>query len=260
MRTAVRGVVAGDHDHADAGAVRFADRGGGFGAGRVDDAHGADEDEVALQHVGGLGGLRQVHRLVRPERAVRHGQRAQRGVRQRADVAQDALAPGVVQRDGFQPDAGAAAASKQHIRRALADQHPFVAVVVVALDGGHHLAVGREGQFGDALEAGDALFMRAQLALGDEEGGFGRIALDLPGAVRGLAQVGVAGEAAAGEQGDVFVAQRAVGEFGALVLDAAVGRVADAGDLRAARGGHHAHDGHLGAGQRAGLVRGDHRG
>jgi hypothetical protein len=48
----------------------------------------------------------------------------------------------------------------------------------------------------------------AELALDDQEGGLGRIALDLPGAGVGLAQIGIAGQAAAAQHDDVLVAQR----------------------------------------------------
>jgi hypothetical protein len=42
-------MVAGDHDHADPCAPRFPDGHGRFFARRVDDAHGADVNELAFE-------------------------------------------------------------------------------------------------------------------------------------------------------------------------------------------------------------------
>ena len=81
-------MVAGDHDHADAGAPRLADRHRRLLARRVDDADRADEDQVALQRVRSACAV-----LVRRQRAVGDRQRAQRRVRQRVDVGQEPRAP-----------------------------------------------------------------------------------------------------------------------------------------------------------------------
>ncbi len=51
-------VVAGDHDHPDAGPARLADGHRRLLARRVDDADGADEDQVALERFVGLRGPR----------------------------------------------------------------------------------------------------------------------------------------------------------------------------------------------------------
>src|SRR6185369_3985859 len=98
----------------------------------------------------------------------------------------------------------------------------------VALDGGHHLALGAERDLADALEAPLSAMRGAELALGDEEGGLGRIAADLPHAVVASAQTGVAGQAAAAEQDDLLRVHRSARERVAVVLDAAVRRIADA--------------------------------
>ena len=76
------------------------------------------------------------------------------------------------------------------------------ATFVVAFNRRHQLALGRERNFCDTLEAPFAPFgdrALAQLAFGDQERGFGRVAVDFPVATFGLAQVGVAGQAAAVE-------------------------------------------------------------
>ena len=78
---------------------------------------------------------------------------------------------------------------------------------VVAFERRHQLALGRERDFADALEAPlAALGDRAmtQLALGHQESGFGGVAVDLPRAARSLAQFGVAGQAAAAQHDDVL--------------------------------------------------------
>ena len=74
------------------------------------------------------------------------------------------------------------------------------------------------------------------LALGDEERGLGRVALDRPLAVVLLAQHGVVGEAAAAEHDAHLVAQRPVAERLAVDAQLAFGPVADAGDVDLARG------------------------
>ena len=101
---------------------------------------------------------------------------------------------------------------------------------VVHLDRRHHLALGGERDLAHASETALAPLRSPKLALGHQERGFGRVALDLPHARRALAQIGVAGEAAAGEDHDVFGKQRTVLERTAFVLCAPFGRIADAGD------------------------------
>ena len=54
MRAAVRGWSPVIMIDADAGAARLADRDRGLLARRVDDADRADEDQVALERLGGL--------------------------------------------------------------------------------------------------------------------------------------------------------------------------------------------------------------
>src|SRR5690606_40009688 len=56
-------------------------------------------------------------------------------------------------------------------------------VIVVDLDGGHHLAFGGERDLAHLVEAPAALFVQAELAFGDQEGGFGGVALDFPASV-----------------------------------------------------------------------------
>ena len=130
---------------------------------------------------------------------------------------------------------------------------------MVELDRRHHLALGRERDFADALKPPLSPLGDAQLAFGHEKGGFGRVAVNLPFAARPLAQVGVAGQAAAAEHHDLLLAQRPGCQFSALVLDPSLGRITHPGDMGVARGGHHPLDGHFRAGQRAGLVRGNDR-
>ena len=60
----------------------------------------------------------------------------------------------------------------------------LVAVLVVDLDRRHHLALGRERDLADALEAPLAPLGDAQLALGHQERRLGGVALDLPLAAR----------------------------------------------------------------------------
>ena len=133
-------------------------------------------------------------------------------------------------------------------------------MVVIAFDRRHHLAFGRERDFGDALIAPFALFSDAQLALGHQKGRFGGVTVDLPRAARPLAQVGVAGQTATAEHDAVLGMQRPFAEFGVLMHYLSLGRVPHPGDVGATRGGHDAHNGHFAPGQGAGLVRGNNRG
>ena len=67
-------VVAGDHDHADAGPMGLANGNRRLLARRVDDAYGAHEHQVAFER------FRDLRVLARGEGAVGHGQGAQRRV------------------------------------------------------------------------------------------------------------------------------------------------------------------------------------
>ena len=66
-------VIAGDHDHADAGAMRLGDGDGRLRARRVDDPDDADVDEVVLVALIEVG---PVAPAVDVERAVGHAERA----------------------------------------------------------------------------------------------------------------------------------------------------------------------------------------
>jgi hypothetical protein len=285
------GVVAGDHDDADAGAPRFANSHRCFGTRWVDHAYDTDEHEVAFERARGLrsalrGGLRAgLHlglrtgrrtgvrptlRFPRVERPVRHRQRAQRGIGHAVDFGDHALAQRVIERNDAGADPRPRAMAEQHARRAFGDDHPRVAMVVVDLDGRHHLALRGERYFAHARKAAFAPCSGAQLAFGHQKRGFGRVAVDFPNTIVALSQRGVAGQAAAAQCGDLFGAQRAVfqrdtgcvdtGRGRTFGFDQALGRVPHTGDPRAARRGDDALDRHLGAGQRAGLVGRDDRG
>ena len=110
--------------------------------------------------------------------------------------------------DDIESDPGLGAAPQQHVRRALGDHDEGIVALVVDCDHRHHLAFGRERHLRDALEAAVAALMNAELALGDKKGRLGRIALDLPDPVCGLAEVGIAGEATAGEHDDMLRVHR----------------------------------------------------
>ena len=144
---------------------------------------------------------------------VGHGQRAQCSVAEGIDVGQQPRPQGIVQRDDLHAHARPRAAAQQHVGRALCDRHEHVAVFVVAFDRRHQLALRRERDLCDALEAPLAPFRHAQLAFGHQERGFGRVAVDLPLAALGLAQIGVAGQAATAEHDDGFFAQRPGGQL-----------------------------------------------
>ena len=115
----------------------------------------------------------------------------------------------------------ARASFEQHVGRALGDQHAFIAVLVVHLDRGHHLALGRERDLADTLETLRAPLVHAELAFGDQEGRFRRVALDLPVTVGRPPQLHVAGQAAAAQHEDRLGAMRLVFQRRAVDLEIA---------------------------------------
>ena len=79
----------------------------------------------------------------------------------------------------------------------------------------------------------------SSLCCGDQEGGLGRVALDLPVAVV-LGELGVVGQEPPPSTTRASSSSGRVRASRAVVQDAALGRVADAGELDLARGGDHA--------------------
>ena len=101
----------------------------------------------------------------------------------------------------------------------------------------HHLALGGERDLARRARSGAARrSLTPELALGHQERGLGRIALDLPRAVVVLAQVGVAGQAAAAAARRCCSARSGPAvSRPPVVLERALRRIADAGDAAARR-------------------------
>ena len=131
--------------------------------------------------------------------------------------------------------------------------------VLESVDGRHALAAALEGQLLHARHAALELGgVDAALLGGHDQAGLGGIAVDLvaPALLLGGVQARVAAQQAAFQQKlEVGVVHGAV--RGASGLDAALGRVAHAGDLVLARGRPQVVDGHLVLGERAGLIGAD---
>ena len=258
-------VVAGDHDHADAGPVRLADGDGGLGARRVDDAHRADVDQALFQ-VGRRIGVGR-HLRVCGQRAACHGQRAQRGVGHAVHVGQDAGARGIVKPHHRAAQQHLGAVRQQHIGCTFGEQDVRAAVGAVHHQRRHHLALRGERNLANALVAGLAcggFVAAAQLVRRHQEGGFCRVALNDPCSLCGLLQLCVTGQATAAQHSQHFVAQRPCNQqrlrrlVDSIDFGMPLGHVAHARDGAAARCRHHALDRHLAACQRAGLVRSNH--
>ena len=147
------------------------------------------------------------------------------------------LGPGrVVEGHHVHADTLPIAALQQKIGGTFGDDDQPIAVLVIALDRRHHFAFRAERDFGDLLEAPLPPLADAELALGDEKGSFRRVSLDLPLAVRALAQAGVARQAAAAENDDVLGAHRPRQQGVALQLEPAVRRVSHTHDTGLAGG------------------------
>ena len=244
-------MVAGDHYDPDAGAasLRYGDR--RFLARRVDDAHSADENQVVLQP---LAGLRVFIGFQRP---IGDRQSAQRFVRQTLHIGVRACTLRLVERGHVHANPDATAMPHQHVGGALGDEDTFALMLVVELDGRHHLSVGTERDLADAFEASLAPVPHAELALRHKKRSFCWIALDFPGSVFRLPQGGIAGQAATAQDDDLLGAKRSFRRYPVLDLQVAQRRIADAGNAAAARRRHDPLDRHLGPRQRAGLVRAD---
>ncbi len=127
-------VITGDHEDANARAMRVADRRRGFLARRIYDADRAHEDEIMLEaFVASV-------RLGERQRAVGDRYRAQRSIGQRIDVRENSGPPTVVERHDVHPFPHSRAASEQDVGSALGDQYRLVPVFAVDLDRRHHLA------------------------------------------------------------------------------------------------------------------------
>ncbi len=213
-------MIAGDHDHADAGTMCLPDRHCRLLARRVDDADGADEDQMALEIL--ACGI-----LVSLQGTVGHGKRAQCIVGECVDIRENALAQVLVERYDIHADTHVRAAAEQHVWRALGNHHEPIILFVVDLDGRHHLAFGGERNLADALEALFAPLGQSEFAFRHEECSLGGIALHLPYAVFPPMQSGIACKAAAAQHDNVLGLLRGGSSVVDVALHLAVGRVTD---------------------------------
>ena len=274
-------MVTGNHDGADAGAMRFGDGIAHFGTRRIDDADHADPDQVAFQHIALVGDVRHVtggvdaHAWHCGERRgaewpVRLAQRTIRFGGQAFHGGEDLLAIALRHRSYGTVDRDAAAVAEQYVGGTLGEDGETPGIGVVLRDDGHAFAVGGEWNLADARVVG-VFAIGLHLACGDDKRHFGRVADGFPryvgssGTIAGtcvFAQFAVVGQRAHGERGDGFdlcggsggTRQSSVGNRN----HSAFWRIAGAGQLHlAARGDHTLHR-HLVAGERAGLVGADH--
>ena len=172
-------------------------------------------------------------------------------------IVHDAGTQRIGQRHRSVADPHLRAVRQQHIGRTLADQHRGARVRLVADHHRHALALGAERNLGRAHEALLAPRIRAQLALGHQEGGLRRVPLHDPLAAIVLPHIGIA-RGAATPQHHQHLVEQVAGRQGLRALQQpALGLVTHALDIGTARGGDDALDRHLRAGQRAGLVGAD---
>ena len=275
-------MVTGNHDGADAGAMRFGDGIAHFGTRRIDDADHADPDQVAFQHIALVGDVRHVtggvdaHAWHCGERRgaewpVRLAQRTIRFGGQAFHGGEDLLAIALRHRSYGTVDRDAAAVAEQYIGGTLGEDGETPGIGVVLRDDGHAFAVGGEWNLADARVVG-VFAIGLHLACGDDKRHFGRVADGFPryvgssGTIAGtcvFAQFAVVGQRAHGERGDGFdlcggsggTRQSSVGNRN----HSAFWRIAGAGQLHLTARRDHAFHRHLVAGERAGFVGADHR-
>ena len=242
------GVVARDHLHVDPGGVTGPNRGGRGGPGWIEHGLQPGERQAAGEGVGLEAG-----RVVESPVAVA-STRSPSPARASAAVTIVGRSRGRVDPSRF------ISVVHRSMTRSTAPFTRTVASAVLALvKGGHVLAVRAERDRGDPRHRGGELGqVESAFGRGDEQGTFGRVADDAPGAV----DVGEQGVVAGGT-GDERGPQRGTGVGGdrctIQVEDRAVGVVARARDLEPGVGGPQGADRHLVLGEGPGLVRAHHR-
>ena len=195
-----RRMVAGDHHGADMRAPGGRDRGLRLGARRVDHADEAEQHEVVLdrcpaarRRAAASRGLRIEAERGGRQRAGRDRERAQRLRGERVVAPGQLGALGVAERDDLAVLPQVAAVREQDLGRALHEHAQLARMVAVAMDRGVALALGGEGDLGDAREARELGFGDAELACRDDQRAFGRVALHAPAALA-VGERGVVGE------------------------------------------------------------------
>ena len=278
-------MVTGNHDGADAGAMRFGDGIAHFGTRRIDDADHADPDQVAFQHIALVGDVGDVTGGVDAharhcgersgaERTVGLAQRAVRFGGQAFHGGEDLLAIALRHRSYGTVDRDAAAVAEQYIGGTLGEDGETPGIGVVLRDDGHAFAVGGEWNLADARVVG-VFAIGLHLACGDDKRHFGRVADGFPryvgssGTIAGtcvFAQFAVVGQRAHCERGDGFKLCRFLrGRRGGCKPGignrnhSAFWRIAGAGQLHLTARRDHAFHRHLVAGERTGFVGADHR-
>ena len=183
-------MVTGNHDGADAGAMRFGDGIAHFGTRRIDDADHADPDQVAFQHIALVGDVGDVTGGV--DAHARHcGERrgaewpvrlAQRTIRfggQAFHGGEDLLAIALRHRSYGTVDRDAAAVAEQHVGGAFSKDGETPGISVILRDDGHAFAIGSEGNLAHARVV-RVLAIGLHLTCGDDKRHFGRITDSLP--------------------------------------------------------------------------------
>ena len=183
-------MVTGNHDGADAGAMRFGDGIAHLRTRRIDDAHHADPDQVAFQHIALVGDVghmpgrvdahaRHVGERCCAERPVRLAQRAVRFGGQAFHGGEDLLAIALRHRSYGTVDRDAATIAEQHVGGTLGEDGEATRIGVVLCDDGHAFAVRGEWNLTDARVV-RVLAIGLHLACGDDKRYFGRITDSFP--------------------------------------------------------------------------------
>ncbi len=140
-------MIAGDHDDADARALRGGDRLLRFRPRGIDDADDADKDQLVLQRLVGF------IVMFFGDAAIGDAERAQRFAGQHLDGNEQLCAAFLTQGDDLISNPLVRTARQQNIGGAFGDNCHCLGVVDVGLHGAHKLAIGGKGDFVDALKA-----------------------------------------------------------------------------------------------------------
>ena len=247
------GMIAGDHERAYTCVLRFRNGVRSLLARRIDHADQAQEHQIAFQVLVDLFAIESISR----QQPQCDAERTQAFARKSLVEFQYLGPPFSSQRPFLLAHFFLRAARKQHIRRTLGELEQVLLALGVAVHRAHQLALGRERDLRNALEACTQHFIaETRLARRDDQGAFGRIALHGPTAVL-LLQHGVVRAIGCCKRSHELALQRPLDRAALFSFDRPFGCIACSAEADAAARSDQSTHGHFIPGERAGLVGSD---